>query len=212
MLIGYARVSTDEQKLDMQIDELVAAGVERGQIYCDKLSGATANRPELEHALKALRPGDTLVVWRLDRLGRSMKDLLALVDRIEKSGAGFRSIKESAMDTTTPLGRFLFGIFSSLAEFERNLTRERTIAGLRAARARGRCGGRPRKMDDRKRRTAIQLITKTDMPADEIAQQLGVSTTTLYRAIPGGRTAVLQRRGELDPKKLLADAGLLETA
>jgi len=207
MLIGYARVSTDDQKLDLQLDALAKAGVEADQVYRDKLSGARSDRPELEHAIKALRPGDTLVVWRLDRLGRNLKDLIEMIERIEKTGAGFRSLSE-AMDTTTPGGRLIFHMMGALAEFERNLIRERTVAGLKAARLRGKVGGRPKKLDAKKLRAAVHLLTKTEMPVAEICEQIGVSVTTLYRRIPGGKAAVLERRGDLDPERLLAEAGI----
>ena len=144
MLIGYARVSTLEQDVSLQTDALQKAGCER--IFQDKISGAKSDRPGLQEALNYARKGDSIVVWRLDRLGRSLKHLIETVGELEEQGIGFRSLQES-IDTTTSGGRLIFHIFGALAEFERNLIRERTIAGLEAARARGRLGGRPKKLD-----------------------------------------------------------------
>ena len=141
MFIGYARVSTDDQNLDLQLDALAKAGCER--IFEDRMSGARAERPGLLRALDVARGDDTLVVWRLDRLGRSLKDLIRHVETMEERKIGLRSLQES-IDTTTSGGRLFFHIFGALAEFERNLIRERTMAGLTAARARGRQGGRPK--------------------------------------------------------------------
>ena len=139
MLVGYARVSTDDQNLDLQTDALKQVGCER--IFTDEMSGAKAQRPGLTEALAFLRQDDTLVVWRLDRLGRSLKDLVEQVEVLRSRGIGFRSLHES-IDTTSPVGKFQFHVFSALAEFERDLIRERTMAGLQAARSRGRVGGR----------------------------------------------------------------------
>ena len=154
MLIGYARVSTHDQNLDLQKDALEKAGCEK--IHVEKASGKSSNRPELEKAMNYLRKGDTLVVWRLDRLGRSMKHLIELITQLEEKGIGFRSLTE-AMDTTTSGGKLIFHIFGALAEFERNLIQERTQAGLAAARARDRRGGRPYALDDKKRVTAVRM-------------------------------------------------------
>src|SRR4051812_38153918 len=143
MLIGYARVSKTEQNLDLQRDALIRAGCEPSNIFTDKVSGATAARPGLEQALGRLRAGDTLIVWRLDRLGRNLKHLIETVAALQEQGAAFRSLTEN-IDTATPTGQLVFHIFGALAEFERNLNKERTVAGLEAARARGRRGGRPR--------------------------------------------------------------------
>lgn len=177
MLIGYARVSTLEQNVHPQIDQLKNAGCER--IFRDKASGAKTERPGLKEALDFLREGDSLVVWRLDRLGRSLKHLLETVSMLEERGIGFRSLQES-IDTTTSGGRLIFHIFGALAEFERNLIRERTMAGLRAARARGRVGGRPRKLDAKKTELAYQLYDEKKYAVNEICQILGVSKPTLY--------------------------------
>ena len=147
-VIGYARVSTIEQTLDLQQDALAAAGAVT--IYADKASGKSADRPELIHCLKALRDGDTLVVWRLDRLGRNLQDLIRIVNELETRGVKFKSLKES-VDTGGPAGKLVFHMFAALAEFERELLRERTLAGLEAARARGRKGGRPSLLDVKQR-------------------------------------------------------------
>jgi DNA invertase Pin-like site-specific DNA recombinase len=190
MLLGYARVSTDDQKLDLQRDALIKAGVQPNHIYEDRLSGARSDRPGLDAVLKAARDGDTLVVWRLDRLGRTMVDLIKLVTDLEGRGVGFRSLTES-IDTTTPGGKLIFHVFSALAEFERNLTRERTRAGLLAARARGRVGGRKRVMTERDVAVAKTLLREGSLTVEEVAEQSGVSMATLYRYLPGGRAGVL---------------------
>ena len=189
MHIGYARVSTGEQNLDLQLDALRRAGCE--QIFCDELSGAKADRPGLTEALAFARAGDTLVVWRLDRLGRSLKDLVAKVDALHNREVEFRSLHEN-IDTTSPSGKLQFHIFSALAEFERDLIRERTLAGLRAARARGRVGGRPRAMMPEKVQIAATLMRDPAVGVEEICHTLGVSRSTLYRYVqPDG-----QLRGE----------------
>jgi len=144
MLIGYARVSSDDQNLDLQLDELKKAGCKK--ILEDRISGARASRPGLERMLETVREGDVVVVWRLDRLGRSLKDLIELVASLETRGVGLTSLKEK-IDTTSSSGRLVFHIFGALAEFERSLIRDRTSAGLAAARARGRTGGRPKALD-----------------------------------------------------------------
>jgi DNA invertase Pin-like site-specific DNA recombinase len=177
MLVGYARVSTIEQDDALQIDELKKAGCER--VFRDKISGAKAERPGLQEALDFLREGDSLVVWRLDRLGRSLKHLLETVALLEERGIGFRSLQE-AIDTTTSGGRLIFHIFGALAEFERNLIRERTLAGLRAARARGRHAGRPKALDARKTELAYRLYDEKKYALKEICQMLGISKPTLY--------------------------------
>lgn len=177
MQIGYVRVSTIEQNVHLQIDELKKAGCEK--IFRDKVSGAKTERPGLNEALEFLREGDSLVVWRLDRLGRSLKHLLETVSLLEERDIGFRSLQES-IDTTTSGGRLIFHIFGALAEFERNLIRERTMAGLKAARARGRVGGRPRKLDEKKTELAYRLYDEKNHTVIEICQMLGVSKPTLY--------------------------------
>ncbi|MBM4479786.1 recombinase family protein (plasmid) [Prescottella equi] len=176
-LLGYARVSTADQTLDLQSDALSVAGCSR--IWSETASGATTARPQLDDLLSHLRPGDTLVVWRLDRLGRSLPHLLQTVEGLEARGVGFRSVTES-IDTTTAGGKLIFSIFGALAEFERNLIRERTSAGLVAARARGRVGGRPPKMTPKKIKQA-KLMRDNGMSQTEIAEILGVGRTTLYR-------------------------------
>lgn len=176
--IGYARVSRDEQTLDLQTDALKAANCDR--IYTDKASGAKQSRPGLDKALEQLRPCDTLVVWRLDRLGRSLKHLIEVVEDLNAKGIGFASLTES-IDTTTSNGKLIFHIFCSLAEFERNIIRERTMAGLVAARARGRKGGRKQTVTEKKIATAQKLAdTSTDSIAD-ICTSLGISRSTYYR-------------------------------
>src|SRR6201987_325736 len=143
MLIGYARVSTNEQNLDLQLDALKKEGVRDPDIYTDKITGTKAERPGLQNALSHLRTGDTLVVWRLDRLARSLSNLIELVNRLAGQGTAFKSLTER-IDTASATGKLVFHIFGALAEFERNLIKERTVAGLTAARARGRLGGRPK--------------------------------------------------------------------
>ena len=177
MLIGYARVSTHDQNLDLQRDALEAAGCER--IYEDRLSGAASARPGLEKLREVLRAGDTLVVWRLDRLGRSLKDLIAWVTWLEEQGAGLRSLTES-IDTTTPGGRLIFHIFGALAEFERTLIQDRTQAGLAAARARGRKGGRRPVLNADKRALAVRLYEERQTPISRICAMMGISKPTLY--------------------------------
>ena len=177
MLIGYARVSTDDQNLALQRDALAAAGCEK--IYEDKTSGAKAERPGLALALEVARAGDTLIVWRLDRLGRSLKDLIVLAEGLDKRGVGLRSLKE-ALDTTSSGGRLVFHMFGALAEFERDLIRERTRAGLSAARARGRLGGRPKLLSPEKRRLAVQLYRAKEHSIAEICRLMGISKPTLY--------------------------------
>ncbi len=180
MLIGYARVSTGEQNLDLQTDALRSAGCER--IFEDQMSGIRAERPGLAEALAFLREGDVLLVWRLDRLGRSLKDLVQRVEELAKRKIGFHSLHES-LDTTSSVGRFQFHVFGALAEFERDLIRDRTLAGLRAARARGRLGGRRRSMTPAKVKLAAQLLKDPTTAVDEVCRTLGVSRTTLYRYV-----------------------------
>ena len=177
MLIGYARVSTDDQNLALQRDALAAAGCEK--VYEDRISGAKAERPGLALALEVARAGDTLVVWRLDRLGRSLKDLIALAEGLDKRGVGLKSLKE-ALDTTSSGGRLVFHMFGALAEFERDLIRERTRAGLTSARARGRLGGRPKRLTPEKRRLAVQLYRAREHSIAEICRLMGISKPTLY--------------------------------
>src|ERR1035441_8256922 len=177
MRIGYARVSTQEQSLDLQKDALRRAGCEK--IIEDVASGKTENRPGLDHVRELLREGDVLVVWRLDRLGRSLKHLIELMTELEKQKIGFQSLQES-IDTTSPGGKLIFHMFGALAEFERNLIRERTRAGLEAARARGRKGGRPKKLSAKERELAIELYHQKTRGIDEICTALKISKPTLY--------------------------------
>ena len=185
MLIGYARVSTQDQNLDLQTDALIKAGCKK--VFDDKMSGSRAQRPGLERALETLREGDTLVVWKLDRLGRSVKNLVDLVSDLHKQGVQFMSLTD-AIDTGTPSGRFFFHVMASLAEMERELTVERTRAGLEIARQSGRRGGRKRQMTDSKIESAKQLLAN-GVPPREVATNLGVSVPTLYRWIPAASQA-----------------------
>ena len=178
MLIGYARVSTTDQNLDLQRDALHAAGCER--ILTDTASGGSAERPGLLQALHECRAGDTLTVWKLDRLGRSLPHLVETVRDLEQRGVGFKSLQES-IDTTTSGGKLIFHIFASLAEFERDIIRERTNAGLAAARARGRKGGRPPSVDAAKVKAALALKADTTHTVKEICQTLGISRNTYYK-------------------------------
>jgi DNA invertase Pin-like site-specific DNA recombinase len=180
MLVGYARVSTQDQNPDLQRLELKKAGCKK--IYEDTASGRQADRQGLSMALEVLREGDTLVVWKLDRLGRGLKQLIALTERLEKRGVDFRSLTDG-IDTHTAAGRFFFHIMASLAEMERELIVERTRAGLRAAKEMGRTGGRKRLMTDGKIKAAKKLLAD-GIPAREVAANLGVSVPTLYRWVP----------------------------
>ena len=177
MLIGYARVSTDDQNLDLQRDALQAAGCER--VFEDMVSGARADRTGLVTLMSMLRAGDTVVIWRLDRLGRSLKNLIELVERLESAKVGLRSLQEN-IDTTSSGGKLVFHLFGALAEFERNLIRERTQAGLVAARARGRMGGRPRRLDPVKLALAVKLHRERNHTVEEICKMMGISKSTLY--------------------------------
>ncbi len=177
MRIGYARVSTLEQNPDLQRDALEKAGCEK--VIVDQVSGTLAARPGLEKVRELLRPGDTLVVWRLDRLGRSLQDLIGWINYLEGRGVSHQSLPET-IDTTTPTGKLTFHLFGALAEFERNLILERTQAGLRAARARGRLGGRPKVLDADKRQVAVDLYRQKKMPVGRICAMMGISKPTLY--------------------------------
>lgn len=179
-LLGYARVSTSDQDAALQHDALTAAACFR--VFTDTASGSLTSRPELAKVLDQLRPGDTLVVWRLDRLGRSIRHLIDQLAALQERGIGFRSLQEN-IDTTSSGGRLVFHIFASLAEFERDLIRERTNAGLEAARARGRKGGRPSLLTKEKLETARRLYAQKDMTVQKIGEVLGVSRTTVYRAL-----------------------------
>ena len=178
--IGYARVSTDDQHLDLQRDALTKAGC--SVIYEEAASGKSTARPELEQCRKALREGDTLVVWRMDRLGRSLPDLVQIVAELEQRGVGFESLTEK-IETDSAAGRLVFHVFAALSEFERNLIRERTQAGLAAARARGRAGGRKPKLDDQQVREIKALLRDPNIQVADVARRYGVSRTTLYKHV-----------------------------
>src|SRR5829696_122399 len=180
MLIGYARVSTDDQNLDLQKDALEKAGCE--QIYTDQVSGTKARRPGLEQALSHLRSGDTLVVWRLDRLGRSLRHLIDTVTDLQEKGIEFKSLTE-AIDTTTSGGKLVFHIFGALAEFEREIIRERTQAGLYAARARGRTGGRPKVLSAKEVQILGNMAADKSLTVSDICRTLGIGRTTFYRYV-----------------------------
>jgi DNA invertase Pin-like site-specific DNA recombinase len=184
MLVGYARVSTSQQDTALQTDALKAAGCER--IYEEKVSGAQRDRPQLMAALDMMRAGDTLVVYRLDRVARSLRQLIETIEDLEARGIGFKSLNEQ-IDTTSPSGKLVFHIFASLSEFEKSLIRSRTMAGLEAARARGRVGGRPRSLTDDKLEVAKTLLANSDMTVAAIAKQIGSSAATLYRYLPAAR-------------------------
>ena len=180
MRIGYARVSTGDQNLDLQVDSLEEADCER--IYKEKTSGAAKSRPELERCMVELREGDALVVWRLDRFGRSLKDLLSKMETLEEKSADFVSLTEG-IDTTTAQGKLTFHIFGALAEFERELTRERTMAGLKAAREQGRVGGRPPALDEEEIPQVQALMQDEEVSTSDICERYGISRATLYRYV-----------------------------
>jgi len=206
MLIGYMRVSKADgsQVLDLQRDALIAAGVKPSRLYEDEASGKKDDRPGLNACLKSLREGDTLVVWKLDRLGRNLRHLVNTVHDLMERKIGFRVLSGQGanIDTTTPGGRLVFGIFAALAEFERDLIRERTIAGLASARARGRNGGRPFTMTPAKLRLAQAAMAKRDTKVGDLCKDLGVTRQTLYRFVgPKGElradaTRLLKRNGQ----------------
>ena len=198
MLIGYMRVSKHDgsQNLDLQKDALIEAGVDRNRIYHDMASGKSDARPGLTECLKALQPGNTLVVWKLDRLGRDLKSLITTVDELRQKNIGFKVLtgQGAQIDTTTPNGRLVFGMFAALAEFERELIIERTNAGLKAARARGRMGGRPRKMDASSLRIAMAAMSDPNSIACDVAKKLNITTATLYSYVNGDGS--LKERGK----------------
>ena len=177
MKFGYARVSTVDQNLDLQRDALHAAGCE--EITIDSVSGTVTTRPGLQKIKEKLRVGDTLVVWRLDRLGRSLKDLIEWANWLDEKGVALQSLKEM-IDTTTPSGKLTFHLFGALAEFERNLIEERTRSGLAAARARGRLGGRPKSLDKDRRELAVRLYNEKEVPITKICTMMGITKPTLY--------------------------------
>ncbi len=180
MLIGYARVSTKEQDPSLQIDALKAAGCER--IYTDHASGAKEHRQEYDQVCEMLREGDTLVVWKLDRLGRSLKHLVGVINDFQEAGVGFMSLTES-IDTTTPGGKLIFHLFGALAEFERDLIKERTRAGLKAARARGRKGGRPPALVGKQKHKAVELYHAGIYNARQVSDLMSISIPTLYKYV-----------------------------
>lgn len=187
MFVGYARVSTQDQDATLQRVALEGAGCER--LFDETASGAQRDRPELAAALGYMRDGDTLVVWKLDRLARSVRQLIETVEDLEARGIGFRSLTEN-IDTTSPGGKLVFHLFAALAEFERGLIRERTMAGLASAKARGRVGGRPKALTEKDKVAARALLADGDITMVEVAQRVGVSPATLYRYFPGGRSLV----------------------
>ena len=206
MRIGYIRVSKADgsQSTDLQRDALLAAGVEAGRIYQDLASGSQDDRPGLEAALKALREGDTLVVWKLDHLGRNLRHLVNTVHDLTSRGIGFKVVtgQGASIDTTTPAGKLVFGIFAALAEFERELISERTKAGLVSARARGRVGGAPYKMTVAKLRLAMAAMGQPETVVGDLCKELGITRQTLYRHVaPDGALRE-------DGKKLLEGTGV----
>ena len=200
MLVGYMRVSTAEQNLALQRDALLAAGVAPERVYEDTCSGTVTSRPGLARALDVAREGDALVIWKLDRIGRSLRHVVELVDGLQQRGVGLK-VLTGGIDTTSSTGRLVFGIFATLAEFERDLILERTMAGLAAARARGRAGGRPRLMTRAKLRTAMTMMAERSNAATDVAEQLGISVSTLYAYVDG--------KGQVKPRarRLLGGAG-----
>jgi DNA invertase Pin-like site-specific DNA recombinase len=191
MLVGYMRVSKADgsQTVDLQRDALLSAGVQFQHLYEDMITGKAEHRPGLDQCLKALRTGDTLVVWKLDRLGRDLRHLVNVVHDLTARDVGFRVLtgQGAAIDTTTPSGKLVFGIFAALAEFERELIRERTMAGLAAARARGRAGGRKPKMTAAKVRLAAASMAQPETKISALCVELGVTRQTLYRHVaPNG--------------------------
>ena len=199
MLIGYMRVSTPDQSLDLQRDALLAAGVAEERVYHDVCSGRGVERPGLARALDVARNGDAIVAWKLDRIGRSLPHVVGLVGDLQKRGVGLK-VLTGDVDTTTATGRLVFGLFATLAEFERDLIHERTMAGLAAARARGRKGGRPRVMTRQKLRAAMALMADRDNAARDVAHQLGVSLSTLYAYVDAKGEPRARARALLEQK------------
>lgn len=190
MLVGYARVSTRDQNHALQVESLKAAGCDR--VFMEKASGASRDRPELRAALDYIRGGDTLVVWKLDRLARSVRQLVETAEDLAKREIGLKVITQQ-IDTTSPGGRLVFHMFAAVAEFERELMLERTHAGLASARAANRRGGRPRALNEAQIRRAKAMLADPMITVDEVAQQLGTTTSTLYRYIPGGRSSITEQ-------------------
>jgi DNA invertase Pin-like site-specific DNA recombinase len=188
-LVGYARVSTADQRLDLQIDALKKAGVDNDNIHKDFASGVRVTRKGLTNAFRDVRPGDVLVVWKLDRLGRSLADLLRKMEELDRMGVGFRSLTE-AIDTTTAMGKLVLHVMGAMAQFERDITRERTSAGMRAAVARGvRIGAKP-KLDAAQKKQAEKLL-RANVTVRDVARKLGVSNGTIYNYFPGGRSGLM---------------------
>jgi DNA invertase Pin-like site-specific DNA recombinase len=190
MQVGYARVSTQDQKPELQLDALQAAGCEK--IFEEKASGAQRERPQLKATLEYVRKGDVVVVWKLDRLARSLKQLIETVELLEGRGVGFRSLTEN-IDTTTSGGRLIFHIFGALAEFERSIIRDRTNAGLKAARDRGRVGGRPKALSDQDVSVAKALLADGNITVKEVAKRLNISVATLYKYLPAAKATLARQ-------------------
>jgi len=200
MKFGYTRISTGDQNPDLQTDQLLAEGCD--EIVCEVASGAKTNRPVLEGLLNKTRKGDVIVIWKLDRLGRSLKHLVDVVNTLMEKGVGLRSLQDP-IDTTNAQGRLVFNIFASLAEFERDLIIERTQAGLSAARARGRTGGRPKGLSEAAQKKALAaeaLYKKGDMSVNEIADNLSISKATLYKYLRYRSVEVGQTKQEIASK------------
>ncbi len=191
-LVGYARISTADQKLQMQIDALVKAGVDPAMIYSEQVSGVSTRRWQLDLAIKACAPGDTLVVWKLDRVGRSMLDLLGRMKKLEDAGIGFKSLTEG-IDTTTPGGRLIMHVMGALAQFERDLVVERTRAGVRAHIARGGKHGREKIMTPERYRQAKKMF-EAGASARDVAKKFGIQPQTVYNYFPGGPQKYRQKR------------------
>jgi DNA invertase Pin-like site-specific DNA recombinase len=192
MRIGYVRISSADQNPDLQLDAL--SGAHCDQIITDRISGTVATRPGLDQVRQILRSGDVLVVWRLDRLARSMKDLVEWMAYLEERQVGLESLQE-AINTTTTAGKLVFHIMGAIAEFERGLIHERTMAGLRAARARGRKGGRPRKLSKEDRSTLVRLYAEGHMSVKKLTELYGISKPTLYRCIQEHQEAQKEQKG-----------------
>ena len=190
MQVGYARVSTQDQKPELQLDALQAAGCEK--IFEEKASGAQRERPQLQAALDYVRKGDVVVVWKLDRLARSLKQLIETVEMLEGRGVGFKSLTEN-IDTTTSGGRLIFHIFGALAEFERSIIRERTNAGLKSARERGRIGGRPKSLSEQDLSVAKALLADGNITVKEVAKRLNISVATLYKYLPAAKATLARQ-------------------
>jgi DNA invertase Pin-like site-specific DNA recombinase len=197
MKIGYARVSTIDQNLDLQLDALKQAGCET--IFTDKITGTKFDRPQLGELKKILRSGDTVIVWKMDRMGRGLRDMIILMKEFEDKGVGFKSITEG-IDTTTNTGKLVFHIFASLAEFERNLIVERTKAGLKAGRARGKVGGRPRKLSEEQRELLRKMHADITIPLSTITETFGISKQMIYQVVNEGK--IRDSRSDKEGKKV----------